>query len=283
METKELGDAHKRLSRPQDPSLPTIPIPTAINLKRKERSFSIDLQTPRKYGEEQYLREVGGEQLWEGYEYWGTLTQDKVEYELCSKEHGAVKRMFKKCGASRGRKELKALCNLRHAHIIQVQESFLADNTIYLGLEYCRLRLADALCVPLSSEHIQAIAYDVFDAIKYLHSQNIVHQRVSAISVRFGSSYANIVIADFELAESFDNPAPNTDLEGLGRLLIDCMNGTISPHHTAEFVRQERRANRVFGLINPERWSGNKVLMDFLDDLYSLSRPVEQKFAKIVS
>ena len=88
--------------------------------------------------------------------------------------------------------------------------------------------------------------------------------------------------ANFEFAQSCTNPAPNTDLEDLGRLLIDCMNGTISPHHTAHFVREERRANRVFGLVSPERWSGNKTLIDFLDDLYSLSRPVEQKYSKKV-
>lgn len=60
------------------------------------------------------------------------------------------------------------------------------------------------------------------------------------------------------------------------------MNGLISSHHTAEFIRGERSANRVFGLIPSERWSGNKDLIDFLDDLYG-SRPVAEKLSKVVS
>lgn len=55
------------------------------------------------------------------------------------------------------------------------------------------------------------------------------------------------------------------------------------PARTAESVRVERATNRVFGLKDPERWSGSKQLVDFVDDLFSLQRPPALKLENPVS
>ncbi|KAK4551780.1 stress-activated protein kinase signaling cascade [Recurvomyces mirabilis] len=59
----------------------------------------------------------------------------------------------------------------------------------------------------------------------------------------------------------------------------------MEPNHklvrTAEDVRCERATNRVFGLKDAERWSGCKQYIDFLDDLFTLSRRPSAKFHKL--
>lgn len=71
----------------------------------------------------------------------------------------------------------------------------------------------------------------------------------------------------------------------LGFVLFDCMEGRPLPaeRRTFERVKEQRRANRVFGLTNAERWSGSKQLIDFLDEVFDEERPVKSKFERPVS
>jgi hypothetical protein len=50
-----------------------------------------------------------------------------------------------------------------------------------------------------------------------------------------------------------------------------------------QLVQQQRKAYKVFGLINAETWSGSKQLMDFLDDIFSDDRTTSMKFIQAVS
>jgi hypothetical protein len=50
-----------------------------------------------------------------------------------------------------------------------------------------------------------------------------------------------------------------------------------------QLVKDQRRANKVFGLTNAEKWSGSKQLMDFLDDIFIEERPIHLKFHRPVS
>jgi len=52
---------------------------------------------------------------------------------------------------------------------------------------------------------------------------------------------------------------------------------------TADLIREERATNKVFGLNDPERWSGCKQLIDFVDDLFSLRRRPAVKLERPVS
>lgn len=76
---------------------------------------------------------------------------------------------------------------------------------------------------------------------------------------------------------------PNTDLEKLGLLLLQCMDGDSTVENSdIRRVREHRALNKVFGLRKPEHWSGAKQLIDFLDDLFSEERSAEAKIEKTV-
>ncbi len=70
----------------------------------------------------------------------------------------------------------------------------------------------------------------------------------------------------------------------LGLVLLDCMEDdvTVIKERTIESVRQQRKDNKVFGLSNPEQWSGCKQLVDFLDDLFNEDRTAAVKFSRPV-
>jgi hypothetical protein len=93
------------------------------------------------------------------------------------------------------------------------------------------------------------------------------------------------VIADFGHAtEHSSNACPNTDLIGIGLVLLECMEGRSQSEEkrTSQHVKDERAMNRVFGLSEPGRWSGCKELIDFLDDLFKEDRSASAKIAKRV-
>ena len=98
--------------------------------------------------------------------------------------------------------------------------------------------------------------------------------------------YINRFIANFERASTqplVDCLDP--DFTDLGLVLLECMEGR--PQHaakrTVEHVKDQRASNRVFGLTKPERWSGCKQLIDFLDDLFNEARSTSAKISKPVS
>jgi hypothetical protein len=76
-----------------------------------------------------------------------------------------------------------------------------------------------------------------------------------------------------------------TDLDDLGFVLFDCMEGHLLPadRRNRQLVQQQRKAYKVFGLTNAEKWSGSKQLMDFLDDIFSDDRITGMKFIQAVS
>ena len=72
------------------------------------------------------------------------------------------------------------------------------------------------------------------------------------------------------------------DLEGLGLVLLNCMEEGDRRVRTAQQVRDERATNKVFGLANAEQWSGYKQLVDFLDDIFTGSRMPQVKLERPV-
>jgi hypothetical protein len=49
------------------------------------------------------------------------------------------------------------------------------------------------------------------------------------------------------------------------------------------YIQKQRDRNKVFGLRNPESWSGCKQLVDFLDDIFNISKDMRTKLDKPVS
>lgn len=93
--------------------------------------------------------------------------------------------------------------------------------------------------------------------------------------------------ADFEYCTHTFEEVPNTDLEALAVVLVECMNGQpyASPQSVearVEQIRAQRVTNQVFGVKDAERWSGSKQLVDFLDELLNSDRAASKKFDKPV-
>lgn len=77
---------------------------------------------------------------------------------------------------------------------------------------------------------------------------------------------------------------PNVDLELLGFTLLECMEGAPSKHlRDGTYVRHQRELNQIFGLKNGGGWSGHKLLVDFLDDLFNKDRSGIVKLDRPVS
>lgn len=92
-------------------------------------------------------------------------------------------------------------------------------------------------------------------------------------------------IADFDdCIFQTTNLCSNIDLELLGFTLLECMEGTPSKHlRDSKHVRRQRELNKIFGLKDGGSWSGFKLLIDFLDDLFNDTRPAITKLDRPVS
>jgi hypothetical protein len=78
--------------------------------------------------------------------------------------------------------------------------------------------------------------------------------------------------------------ACNADLVDFGFVLWECMEGralTAEKRHIG-WIKDQRAVNKVFGFADPERWSGCKQLIDFMDELFNEQRTALAKFSKPV-
>ncbi|KAF9638817.1 hypothetical protein BFW01_g9714 [Lasiodiplodia theobromae] len=90
-----------------------------------------------------------------------------------------------------------------------------------------------------------------------------------------------IVLSDFNQAQEYTGTLPNTDFDDFGLVLLQCMDGEVDRFkRDVKSVRKQRAANKVFGLRNPEPWSGSKQLVDFLDELFNQDKSVMMKIEK---
>ncbi|KAI9652873.1 MAG: hypothetical protein M1821_007791 [Bathelium mastoideum] len=57
------------------------------------------------------------------------------------------------------------------------------------------------------------------------------------------------------------------------------MDGRLQPRTIAS-VREQRSLNKVFGLAEPDKWSGGKQLIDFIEELIDPKKPARHKIEK---
>jgi hypothetical protein len=75
----------------------------------------------------------------------------------------------------------------------------------------------------------------------------------------------------------------NLDLKQLGYIVLEYINGRPwKDFYKVDFIRQQRAKNRVFSLKNPDKWSGYKDLIDFLEELFNTKKLVIIKLDKLV-
>ena len=149
------------------------------------------------------------------------------------------------------------------------------------------------------------LAHDdqVFDAIRYLFVSGYVHTAISLQSIRVSSNKHYVVLgematmklcwapltapADFDNCKKVGDVSSQVDLDALASVLITCMDKgpqtalEVAPH--VQFVREQRAKSQVFGIGAPERWSGSKQLVDFLDDLLNAGKAPQAKLERAVS
>jgi hypothetical protein len=111
----------------------------------------------------------------------------------------------------------------------------------------------------------------------------MIHNAVSISTIRFCGT-GKPVLANFDnfLCTTTEQTS-NSDLECLGSAVLECMNGAPKKElRNLEEVRRLRDSNKTFGLDNGEKWSGSKLLVDFLDNMFNKQIPAIAKLEKPV-
>ncbi|CAE7243925.1 Camk1, partial [Symbiodinium natans] len=111
--------------------------------------------------------------------------------------------------------ELKALRGLQHRNIVQLHEAREHEGHAYLVMDLCKggtlmswigdrfeKHMGKAVYMHPSTKQVGRILWQVFDAIQYLHSCNIVHRDVKLpnLLIAQGGSNLQLKLADFNLA-----------------------------------------------------------------------------------
>ncbi|KAK6401624.1 Lysine Methyltransferase 2D, partial [Oleoguttula sp. CCFEE 5521] len=219
-----------------------------------------------------------------------TTAQHKIGLErdvksLVQKRQGLVMQahcqslvMFKEVRLGQYNRQALAL---RHEHLHSAFYEIPGHDSSHFGFQYARHALDDILlagCVFREVE-IHCVAKSILGALQHLHQAGMRHSGVSIRSIRIVSQTGHVVLSECESCKAHDANDSLSDLdglEGLGLTLLDCMEGQERGKTAAE-VRAYREANKVFGLTQPERWSGNKQLVDFLGELFGESRSSQQQ------
>ncbi|KAF2278974.1 uncharacterized protein EI97DRAFT_393825 [Westerdykella ornata] len=130
---------------------------------------------------------------------------------------------------------------LQHRNLHSIEAIFQEQGSIFFQLEHLRFTLEEILNVHISLEEHQ---------IRNL--EECVWQTLDL--------------------------TPNVDLQQLGCVLLQCMNGRPSNMlQDPNFVREQRQQSKFFGLEHGETWSSCKLLVDFLDDLLNEAKPALSK------
>lgn len=98
-------------------------------------------------------------------------------------------------------------------------------------------------------------------------------------------THFDVKIANFDdCVWATTNLTPNVNLEQLGVVMLECMNGLPNKdlRNPAE-IRHQRKSNKMFSLQEGERWSGYKLLADFLDNMFNKDISAIAKLDKPVS
>ncbi|KAF2197900.1 hypothetical protein GQ43DRAFT_443825 [Delitschia confertaspora ATCC 74209] len=213
----------------------------------------------------------------------GTFGQGGTEWivRMHKEQSGLV--MVRKLRNLDGLRERKMLEQIEHPNIVSINHALREGDLLCVGINYCRITLGEILHthVRLEERQIQYIAQSVFRALAYLKTLGITHHRVGLDTLRIAPTDLRIVLSNFEHATKDTIPL-NSDLTDLGFVLLECMEGRrqVNFERDINFIKEQRAMNKVFGLSEPERWSGCKQLIDFLDDLFNDTRLALTKIAK---
>ena len=99
-------------------------------------------------------------------------------------------------------REQLILHSLNHTGIIKLYDSFQYDNKFYSVMEYCKGGELEAYLKEknfLSEKEAKNIFKQIYNAVKYIHSQNIIHRDLKPNNILFkDEEKKNIVLIDLE-------------------------------------------------------------------------------------
>ena len=103
-------------------------------------------------------------------------------------------------------REICLLRRMKHANIISLYDLLIEKDyenfeTLYILMEYCQSDLKKLIRSPifLTPLHVQNIVYNIFVALKYLHSANVLHRDLKPANILINDD-CSIKICDFGLA-----------------------------------------------------------------------------------
>ncbi|KAF2194731.1 hypothetical protein K469DRAFT_706215 [Zopfia rhizophila CBS 207.26] len=286
-----IENAFARLPRPQkvlDLTQPHVPTKYAL-MQAKAHAESVPLKpttaTDKLIGETPHRTEEKTTVKLDELITLGKFAQGGVQWEVRARRGQSTLIMVRELGKVDGLREKDMLEQISHRNIAKIDHTFWKDESLCIGIEYCRPTLGEILHVHLKLEEqqVQYIARSIFQALSYLGNCGITHHKVGLKSIRLAVPDLRIVLSNFECATKQDlNSYSNADLIDLGFVVLDCMEGRSQPdsNRNIQFIKNQRAANKVFGLSKPERWSGCKQLVDFLDDLFNDKRSAPSKLSK---
>ena len=101
-------------------------------------------------------------------------------------------------------REQLILHSLNHTGIIKLYDSFQYDNKFYSVMDYCKGGELDAYLKEkkfLSEKESKHIFKQIYNAVKYIHSQNIIHRDLKPNNILFkDEEKKNIVLIDFGIS-----------------------------------------------------------------------------------
>jgi hypothetical protein len=112
----------------------------------------------------------------------------------------------------------------------------------------------------------------------------MIHNAISITTIRFCSTGKPVLAHFDEFSCATAEHTTNSDLECLGVVALEYMNGVPKKElRDLKKVRRLQASNKTFGLDNGEQWSGYKLLVDFLDNMLNVEIPAIAKLEKPVS
>ncbi|CAI6337039.1 unnamed protein product [Periconia digitata] len=219
---------------------------------------------------------------WHDAQRIGELVQGKQAWTV-GVRRGAIIMIKSIKDTDTGKRLVSMLQPLSHPNIARVLDVAEFDDQTHFTFEYYRYTLEEVLCVHLPFEeiHIRTIVQSIFPAIKHIANAGIIHNAIPCTSIRVCGRSGKIVLADFEdCILQTTTLSPNIDLKLLGYTLLECMEGSTNKQlRSEEYILRQREVNKIFG-VKDDRWSGAKLLVDFLDDLFNQQRPAIAKLDK---
>lgn len=115
-------------------------------------------------------------------------------------------------------KEAQNLSRLKNPRIVQVLESFEANNTVYYAMEFVEGGNLDDYIArkgSLSEEEAIGLSRQIAEAVAFMHSQHMLHLDLKPSNVMLRGG--RVVLIDFGLSKQFDengNPESSTTIGG---------------------------------------------------------------------